>query len=481
MSRSTVLGRTVRWLICACCLAWLSACSSLRPWLNEPMQPGQMLAAPRINETRDPSLVMAITLSGGGARAAAFGYGVLRELEDHAFEWRGKPLTLLDATDLVSGVSGGSILAAYYVAFGREGLPRFEQEFLRQDFQHGLVAQLFRPGNWHDLSSPWFGRGHLLARQFDQLYQGKTFADLAQNPRHPQLIISATDLARGMGFEFTWDQFALICSDLDRVPLSFAVAASGAVPIALSPLTLKNHAHHCPDDHMADLRGLVDTPTAGLADYRKRLYRAQARSYLNAIERPYIHLVDGGIVDNLGVRRLLDRALLDGGLRHTFGEVAIPPGSVHKVVLVVVNAEREPTVNIDVKDSVPGVLDVAENLLFGTGARAARETQEFLRDVVREWQDELNRGQRSGPSEVFAAGAGVHVIQVNLRDALFEPGRDSLLRVPTAFSLPDQEVTRLIAAGRGVLRASPDFQRLVRELGARVTAPLDGPPGVAVR
>ena len=33
------------------------------------------------------------------------------------------------------------------------------------------------------------------------------------------------------------EQFALICSDLESVPLSFAVAASSAVPILLSPVT----------------------------------------------------------------------------------------------------------------------------------------------------------------------------------------------------------------------------------------------------
>jgi NTE family protein len=83
---------------------------------------------------------------------------VLRALDAVHFDWNGKPLTLLDATDLISGVSGGSIVAAYYAAFGREGLPRFESEFLRRDFQQGLISLLLRPGSLHELSSPWFGR-----------------------------------------------------------------------------------------------------------------------------------------------------------------------------------------------------------------------------------------------------------------------------------------------------------------------------------
>jgi NTE family protein len=140
------------------------------------------LRSMHVNETRDPSLVMAVTISGGGARAAAFGYGVLRELEDHEFDWRGRRLTLLEATDLISAVSGGSIVAAYYAAFGRTGLTRFEHDFLRQDFQQSLLGMMARPGNLRDLSSPWFGRAHLLARRLDTLYEGKTFADLERNP-----------------------------------------------------------------------------------------------------------------------------------------------------------------------------------------------------------------------------------------------------------------------------------------------------------
>lgn len=453
----------------------LSACSSVRPWINTPMAPEQLRAG-HLNETRDPTLVMAVTISGGGARAAAFGYGVLRALDEVRFDWNGKHLTLLDATDLISGVSGGSIVSAYYAAFGREGLPRFESEFLRRDFQHGLISLLAHPGSLHELSSPWFGRSNLLQRQLDGLYHGMTFADLEARPRHPQLIVTATDLTRGNGFEFTWDQFALICSDLGQVPLSFAVAASSAVPIVLSPLTVKNFSSQCPAGVTQAVARSATAGSSGVADYRQRLYRAQINEYLDAGKRPYIHLVDGGLADNLGVQRLLDRAVMSGGLRQTFREVDIPPGSVRKVVLVVVNAERDPTRNLDLSDKVPGIFDVADALLFGTGARATHETQEFLNDVVRAWHKEVGSRGRMPETDVFAPDAEIHVITVNLRDVSVDR-RPRLLQVETAFSIPDDEVTELIAAGRDVLQASPDFKRLVQSLHARIEA-ADAVPAV---
>lgn len=436
-------------------VAVLAGCSSVRPWTNEPMPLSEQAVTQRPSQ-RDPSILVAVTLSGGGARAAAFGFGVLTEMQNTVFEWNGRRTTLLDATDVVSGVSGGSIVAAYYAAHGIEGLPRFEHEFLRQNFQNSLITQALRPGNLVDLTSPWFGRTHLLARRLDELYAGKTFGDVEKRPRHPQLFITATDMSLGTGFEFTWEQFALICSDLRTVPLSFAVAASSAVPLLLSPMTLKNHADQCTGRPASLAR-----TTAG--DYRARLYRVNEQSYLDARRKPYIHLVDGGLSDNLGVQRLLDRALAGGGLRESFSEVGIPPGSIRKLVLITVNAERDPSFNIDTSDKVPDMLQVVDALLFGTGARATRETQEYLRDITEQWRKTLAEHPHSG-GDVFAPNAEIHVVPVNLRDSPDDVARPRLLQIPTAFSIEQHEVTDLIEAGGSVLRHSPEFRALVKSL-----------------
>jgi len=449
-------ARAMKHTVLAAALALLAGCSSVKPWINEPLPAGDQNIPVRKSE-RDPTILVAVTLSGGGARAAAFGYGVLTELQQTRFVWNGHPTTLLDATDVVSGVSGGSIVAAYFAAHGIEGLPRFEQDFLRQNFQNSLITQALRPGNLIDLTSPWLGRTHLLARRLDELYGGLTFGDVERRPRHPQLFITATDMSLGTGFEFTWEQFSLICSDLRKVPLSFAVAASSAVPLLLSPMTLKNYADQCPD------RPPPSVAAAAAGDYRVRLNRAHELSYVDAQRKPYIHLVDGGLADNLGVQRLLDRALANGGLRQTFSEVGIPPATIRKLVLITVNAERDPSVNIDMSDKVPNMAQVVDALLFGTGARATRETQEFLRDITRQWQRSLASGP-TGANDVFAPDAEIHVIPVNLRDAPDDIARRRLLQVPTAFSITSEEVTDLIEAGGSVLRHSAEFRALVQSL-----------------
>ncbi len=457
-ARKNRFSRSLSALVLVLAAAVLAGCASVKPWINEPLPPEDQNRPVRKTE-RDPSILVAITLSGGGARAAAFGFGVLTAMQETRYQWNGAETTLLDATDVVSGVSGGSIVAAYLAAHGIEGLPRFEQEFLRDNFQNSLITQALRPGNLLDLTSPWLGRSHLLARRLDELYKGMTFGDVARRPRHPQLFITATDMSLGAGFEFTWEQFSLICSDLRSVPLSFAVASSSAVPLLLSPMTLRNYADRCPARSPAALADAAGAAT----DYRARLYRAHELSYTDARRKPYIHLVDGGLADNLGVQRLLDRALAGGGLRQTFSEVGIPPATIRKLVLITVNAERDPSENIEMSDQVPNMAQVVDALLFGTGARATRETQEFLRDITRQWRESLASGNGNG-TDAFAPGAEIHVIPVNLRDAPDDVARRRLLQVPTAFSITQDEVTDLIAAGGSVLRNAPEFRALVQSL-----------------
>ena len=154
----------------------LAGCSSFHPWQNEPAQ-GADAGLPTSQAVARP-VVAAVALSGGGARAAAFGLGVLQELKATEFTLEGRPTTLLDEVTLISGVSGGSILAAHYAAFGDESLTRFEPEFLLNDFEGSLVQLALSPRRLFRLSSPWYGRSNVLADRLDVLYRGRTFGDL---------------------------------------------------------------------------------------------------------------------------------------------------------------------------------------------------------------------------------------------------------------------------------------------------------------
>lgn len=450
--------------------ALLAGCSSLRPWQNvagsassTPVS-GLPVGRPAVAD-KQPSMILALTLSGGGARAAAFGLGILRELKATRFVWDGRETTLLDELGLISGVSGGSILATHYAMFGDETLTRFESDFLMENFDGNLIRSALSPSGIRALTSPWYGRSNVLEERLSELYRGKTFGDLAARKGGPRLLVTATDLTTGAPFEFTHEQFALICSDLNSVPLSFAVASSSAVPLALSPTTLRNHAESCPHRFVPAAKASASVEKS----YRSRMLQASAESYINVRERPFLHLVDGGLSDNLGLRGLLDRVVATGSIQDSFRDVA--PGTIRKMVLIAVNSERDLAERIDQSDRVPTVPQVMDALLFGAGARITQMTLAMLNDDLRRWNEELAR-HRGSPDSPFAADAEIHVISVSLRDIPDVERRRLALQVPTAFTIAPEDVKLLQDAAREVLHRSPAFERLRQGLATFTPVPI---------
>ncbi|MGZ8727176.1 MAG: patatin-like phospholipase family protein [Aeromicrobium sp.] len=430
----------------------VAACSSFRPPLIPAAQ--DVSSLPTGPTPVHQPVVVVVTLSGGGARASAFGLGVLRELKAAEFAWDGQATTLLDQVTLISGVSGGSLLAAHFAAFGDESLTRFETDFLLKDFQGGLIELAMSPLRLFRLSSPWYGRSDVLAERLEELYRGRTFGHLRERPRGPDLLVTATDLTTGAPFEFTPEQFRLICADWASVPLSFAVAASSAVPLLLTPVTVPNHAGTCEGPALS-------LPAGGDDNYRTRLLRSTVESYRHAEERPYIHLVDGGLADNLGMRTIMDRLIVEGSISAGFQRTA--PGSIRKVVLIAVNSERGLIEDVDQSDRIPTARQVVEALLFGAGARLTRTTLGMMEDDVQRWRQEIEV-VRGTPGSPFAADAELHFVTVSLAEVQDQELRRSLLAVPTAFTIAPDQVGELVAAGREVLRQSPEFQRLHRSL-----------------
>src|SRR5512139_2977455 len=78
-------------------------------------------------------LLLYLTFSGGGTRAAAFSYGVLEELRKTEVTIHGKKRRLLDEVDVISSVSGGSFASGYYGLFGEKIFEDFEGKFLKKN------------------------------------------------------------------------------------------------------------------------------------------------------------------------------------------------------------------------------------------------------------------------------------------------------------------------------------------------------------
>ena len=190
--------------------------------------------------------LVVLAFSGGGTRAAAFSYGVLEFLRRTAvIAPNGAKARLLDAVDVITGVSGGSFTALAYGLYGEKLFADYEQRFLKRDVQGEIISRTLSPKFWGDLASTGWGRSELAAQLYDEiLFNGATFGDLNRGSG-PFIIASATDLSTGNRLAFTQNAFDVLCSDLDSVPLSRAAAASSAVPVVLSPVTINNYGGTC--------------------------------------------------------------------------------------------------------------------------------------------------------------------------------------------------------------------------------------------
>jgi NTE family protein len=455
--RSHFLGQMVALLV-----FFAAGCSTVHYQINAPLHRHDSDRGYRLSHfhPRDGTerLFVVLMFSGGGKRAAALAYGALEELSRHEIVWQGARKRLIDEVDLVYAVSGGSMTAAYFGLHGDLIFTDFERRFLRRDLQEEMISRLWSVANLWRIASPRFGRADLLAEQLDEaLFDGATFQALMEGRKGPFVVINATDMSTGARFEFTQEYFDLLCSDLSRFPIARAVAASSALPIVLAPVTLWNYAGRCGYRPQQVLAAAASGPRhVGIT--RRNVLARDLASYLDRARRPYVHLLDGGLSDNLAVRSLLDTETLLGGRRPLVRALQLE--QVSKVVFVVVNAETDGDGAIDRSADVPGPLQVARAVADVPINRYSYESEQLLHQTLRRWRDDVQ-------SVVVSAGATAvqwYYIDVSLRSLADAGEREFLLGVPTSLHLPTDTVDRLRRAATRLFADSPDFRRLMNDL-----------------
>jgi NTE family protein len=452
----------IRWLspLVVLCAIALVGCDA-HPPVNAPIASQDLTKGYRLQRVKaDPDnpgdVLVILTLSGGGTRAAALAYGTMEALRDVKLRMGGRSRRLLDEVDVINAVSGGSIVAAYY-AVHREGLFRdFEAKFLKRDVERQLRAELL--ANLPRLAQSQFSRGEVLAEYLDrELFDGATYADLARGSMRPFVVINAAALATGARFPFTQAQFDLLCSDLGSLSLGRAVAASAALPPFFSAITVESYAGTCGPVSLPGIAANND-PTARTRSVRLE----EARTYLDRSRRPHVHLVDGGLIDNLGLRVAGDFAVEQGG----FFELVDALGyhDVTHVVFISVNAETDPNYAIDQSADTPNFFQTL-NALKLPGRAHSFEVAEQLRSSFDVWRDEVRKRRPLPRGATGESGPQFYFIDVSLQAIADEDERNSFQSIPTALSLDPATVDRLRAVARKLLLGSADFKRLVADLG----------------
>lgn len=411
----------------------------------------------RLEKTMQQALekenLVIVTFSGGGSRAVSLGYGVLEQFQQATVRPTERGDTLLQNIDVVYGVSGGSVLAAYLALEGQETIPKFKEFFLKKDFQKKVINEVFSLSNVPRLTSPQFGRSDLLQEQLNlALYHGKTFADLARKRKGPFAVINATDMTAGQKVSFTQDFFDWLCVDLNDIEIARAVAASSAVPLIFSPITLNNHAGFC---HAESKKAFLMQTQPGnrlLLNNFNAMQKRLAR-YQDSVEQPYLHLVDGGLTDNLGLASLLDMSNLLS-VRKLYAE--LKKSALRHVVVVSVNAQNERTSHIDKSADVPGVREVVDTVINVPIDKATESTVQYSQKFANQWNAYAKR-QREAKIKVY-------FVNVSLKDLPEGQLKKDVLNIGTSFYLPESDVDKLREAAKILLMQSKEYHAALKAL-----------------
>jgi NTE family protein len=413
----------------------IAGCASTHYTINEPItrvdpSTGYRLQLVEKANTNE-SMFIHVSFSGGGIRAASLAYGVMEELAQTHIKWQGRNTTLWHEVDMITAVSGGSLPAAYAAAFGDKVFTDFVPSVLEARLQTAALSDALSVAGLWRLTSPRFGRTDLLERRLNEsVFKGIRYKDISSPPRRPFVIISASEMHTGTRFDFTQDRFDELCSDLGSFPLARAVAASSSVPILLSPVTFWNYGPEC---------------AIGGSSSPKR----------------YLHVVDGGLADNLAAR-----TLLDVNQRYGVATVARRAGyrRLSQVVFIIVNAETSASFPEDASADVPSLWRSGLALADIPINHFSADTRKQLETAVATWQDEARKSATAYNGEnsdsTFTPNTMFHLVEVNLRDFTSE----ALRSVSTSLEL-DVDTTRgLRESARKSLRESVTYRELVAQL-----------------
>ncbi len=462
--------------------AGLAACASvsISDPDNQPITGSaeEAFASSRSDPTAGDDVMVGLAFSGGGTRAAAFSFGVLQEIDQTAVRTRTGTHSLLNSVGFVSGVSGGSVTAAYYGLKKRAALADFREKFLIRNAEAGLNTSVdpfslikALKGGVNDVKvfSRWLN---------ENLFEGATFADFRKTPG-PRVWINASDIYNRTPFIYGEATFIALCSDLSRYPIAEAVAASAAVPILFTPMVIKTYPKQCTDQPPPWLERAHNNQNAapmlkGFADALFSYHDGQSK---------YVKLMDGGLVDNFGLSGFTISRLS----ARTPHEPLSPEQAVRlkRSIVILVDSGRAPSGDwVQTVDGPSGMelINAASDTALQASVRASytafeRVMADWQRQVTA-WRCGLNEAQRKR----YGASANWNCRDIKLTvtrvgfDQLGPERAKVLNAVDTRLKLPTNEVDAVIAGGRDALRVNPAYRDFLKGIAAPGAPPAPPEP-----
>jgi predicted acylesterase/phospholipase RssA len=257
---------------------------------------------------------IALSLSGGGYRAAAFHLGCMKCLNDEIRH----EAPLLSRLAILSSISGGTITAVVYahtLARGRSFQEFYEavKDFLHRDeLLNRAFGKLNNPDAWKAYPMKQRNLINAFALVYDEmLFNGATLGDLFDaRALLPEFAFNATDVDHSALFRFAVNSGkALIGHSKSKVTqeaareirLADIVAASSCFPGGFEPMIMPGDFARSEDSLLSKLW----------------------------TDRHPVRLMDGGILDNQGIEsvKLFERRMSNEGVNPYIGTFIISDAS----------------------------------------------------------------------------------------------------------------------------------------------------------
>jgi NTE family protein len=327
-------------------------------------------------------------------------------------------------------------------------------------------------------------RVHVLQQMIGDLLQINATMSAFNSPNTPLVLLNATDMVSGQVFTFDRDTLDDICMDYDQIPVSLAVTASAAFPIAFPPVLLRNDSYlsnGCPGRRNAHLpyRLPLEVPGgayANLETYRVDRYRQSLRNEtvreqgadgeIPPYRTPvYLRLVDGGVADNSALTALR-RALLMPGAPADLGRM-IARGKLRKLVVIAINARSDPPSALDRSTAYTTIPTMAEAisgaLVDSTSANSALVFQNFVKLLTEDRDRLVAAGQTQANFAVYPISIDFDQLP-NATEAQRREQQE-VKSIVSSWTLQPGNVALIDKLAGELLWRHPCFRALVADLG----------------
>lgn len=245
---------------------------------------------------KEPFGNLALSLSGGGYRAASFHLGLLTYLD--SVKW--KEISLLERVRILSTVSGGTFTGVCYATTIAEkrSLKDCYERLYRMMTEVDLISEGLKKlsdfKNWNSEKSRSLINAFSLV--YYEQFERNMFSFLTDHDSHlKEIIFNSTEFTYGLPFRFQkttpWNRFAYYGNRqvnmqpdaVKEIRLADIIAASSCFPLGFEPINF-------PDDFRHDLSPLLNNLNES---YKPDKWGKRCRFPVG--------LMDGGIDDNQGI------------------------------------------------------------------------------------------------------------------------------------------------------------------------------------